>query len=159
MVGNSIINIRFEVLRQSSSTKKRSEWYISKFVIVYGCLKTIFLGRQCKVFLKLLANKDHDYTDPAWFNHFVKVAKLINAMMTSSFGNELDITPVEKTQNGQSISVAKWDSDMQAVMKFMQHGWNEFGIQISPLSHTLIHVYHMLKKNPSQGFGNYLKMI
>ena len=111
------------------------------------------------MFLKKLANKEHDYTDPPWFNHFVKVAKLINAMMTSSFGNELDITPVEKTQNGQNIVVAKWDYDMQAVMKFMQHGWDEFRIQISPLSHTLVHVYGMLKEDPSQGFGNYFSNI
>ena len=119
----------------------------------------IFLGRQCKVFLKVLANKQHDYTDPPWFNHLVKVAKFINAMMASSFGNVLDITPVEKTLNGQSVSVAKWDYDMQSVMKFMQHGWNEFGIQISPLSHTIVHVYSMLKEDPSQGFGNYLSII
>ena len=74
-------------------------------------------------------------------------------MFKSSWGNTLDQTMVEIQRGGKMVSVEQWDSDMRSVMVYLEHGAQNLNIPISPLVHTLCHIYQMLKKDPSHGFG------
>ena len=91
---------------------------------------------------------------PDWFIHFIELAKKIIKMFKSSWGNKLDTTRIEIQREGKIVSVEQWDSDMRSVMVYLEHGANNLNIPISPLVHTLCHIYQMLKNDPSHGFGN-----
>jgi len=114
---------------------------------------TILLGQQCKTFLEHLSKIAHNDVNPAWFNHFINLAKKLLQMFQSTWKNQLDKTEVASYSGVQVTYLPKWEKDVKNVINYLNDGFNLYEIAVSPICHTITHIYDLLKKNDNYGLG------
>ena len=74
-------------------------------------------------------------------------------MFSSTWKNELDKTQVASYSGVQVTYLPKWEKDVKDVIRYFNDGYDLFEIAISPICHSVIHIYQLLKNNDNFGLG------
>jgi len=123
----------------------------SKYNYVVGRTSQKYLEKLGKLGDKPDAEKAHY---PKWFKYQITVAIKFRTMMTSCFGNLLDKTVVGQIlSKGKWVNQAKYHKDMNELLIAMQSGIDNLNMPVSPVCHTLVHMFDMLKLDNQFGLG------